>query len=469
MNKSWHIPRRTFLRGLGTVVALPVLESMLPASGAAAAAGTGKLPVRMAFVYTPNGQDMQNWTPKTLGTDYELTPTLEPLKAHRQDFAVVSGLAHTKANGNGDGPGDHARANATFLTGMQARKTAGADIRVGVSVDQAAAQKIGAQTKLPSLELGCDRGRQAGSCDSGYSCAYQFNFAWKSETQPIPPEIDPRQAFERLFAAGSKSEASEARARRDQYQKSVLDFVLQDAKDLQARLGATDKRKLEEYLGAVRELEQRIERAEKFAATLPDYSKPTGIPTDYESHMRLMYDLMALAFQTDTTRVATFLAAHDGSNRSYAAIGVNEGHHDLSHHGLNQVKMEKIAKINKFHATQFAYFLDRLKSVKEGDGTLLDRCMVVYGSGIADGNAHAHHDLPVIIAGRAGGAIRTGVHREYPRETPMANLYLAMLEVMGAPTAKLGDSTGKILDLASAVDSAPAEIIERGYFGRWRK
>lgn len=467
LHKSWH-PRRTFLRGLGTIVALPVLESMLPASRAAAA-GAGKLPVRMAFVYTPNGQDMQNWTPKTLGPDYELTPTLEPLKAFRKDFSVLSGLAHTKARANGDGPGDHARANATFLTGMQARKTAGADIRVGVSVDQLAAQKIGSQTKLPSLELGCDRGRQAGSCDSGYSCAYQFNFAWRSETQPIPPEIDPRQAFERLFAAGSKADASEARARREHYQKSVLDFVLEDAKALQSKLGATDRRKLDEYLGAVRELEQRIERAEKFAAALPDYSKPSGIPADYESHMRLMYDLMTLAFQTDTTRVATFLAAHDGSNRSYAAIGVNEGHHDLSHHGQNQLKMEKIAKINKFHTTQFAYFLGKLKSVKEGDGTLLDRCAVVYGSGIADGNAHAHHDLPVLVAGGAGGAIRTGVHREYPIETPMANLYLALLDLMGAPAAKLGDSTGSIRDLASAVGDGPAEIIQRGFFGRWRK
>jgi hypothetical protein len=466
MNKPWHLPRRTFLRGLGTVIALPVLESMLPA---ARAAGAGKFPVRMAFVYTPNGQDMQNWTPRNVGADYKLTPTLEPLRAHRADFSVLSGLAHTKARANGDGPGDHARANATFLTGCQARKTAGADIRVGISVDQVAAQKLGSQTKLASLEVGCDRGRQAGSCDSGYSCAYQFNFAWRSDTQPIPPEIDPRNVFERLFAGGPRSEASEARARRDNYQKSVLDFVIEDARNLQSKLGATDRRKLDEYLTAVRELEQRIERAENFAALLPDYSKPTGIPADYEAHIRLMYDLLALAFQTDTTRVATFLVAHDGSNRSYSAIGVSEGHHDLSHHGQNQLKMEKIAKINKLHAAQFAYFLERLKAVKEGDGTLLDNAMVVYGGGIADGNAHAHHDLPVLVAGKGGGAIRTGVHREYPIETPMANLYLAMLDVVGAPTAKLGDSTGRIRDLASAVESAPAEIIQRGFFGRWRK
>ncbi|MBI3875345.1 MAG: DUF1552 domain-containing protein [Verrucomicrobia bacterium] len=467
MNTSWHIPRRTFLRGLGTMMALPALDAMIPGSALAAAAGK-KSPVRMAYIYTPNGQNMQNWTPATLGADYEVTPILEPLKSHRQDFALISGLAHTKARANGDGPGDHARANATFLTGCQAHKTAGADIRVGVSVDQLAAQKVGQQTKLPSLEVGCDRGRSVGSCDSGYSCAYQFNFAWKSATQPIPPEIDPRQVFERLFAGVNKAESAEARARRENYQKSVLDFVLEDAKSLQSKLGTTDQRKLDEYLTAVRELEQRIEHAEKFASALPDFSKPTGVPTDYEAHIRLMYDLMALAFQTDSTRVATFLVAHDGSNRSYANIEVHEGHHDLSHHGGNAVKLEKIAKINTFHATQLAYFLDKLKSVREGDRTLLDNCMIVYGSGIADGNAHAHHDLPVLVAGRGGGAIRTGVHREYPKETPMANLYLSLLDMMGAPAKQMGDSTGKLADLASAVSSGPCATAERLSMGKRR-
>ncbi|HEY2951941.1 MAG TPA: DUF1552 domain-containing protein [Verrucomicrobiae bacterium] len=449
MNKTWQLPRRTFLQGLGTAVALPMLEAMLPGASLAAATVTSAAasPRRMAFIYVPNGANMADWTPKTIGTEFELPPILDPLKPHQRDIQVLSGLAQDKARPNGDGAGDHARASATFLTGCQARKTNGADIRVGISVDQLAAEKLGKQTRFASLELGCDRGQQVGNCDSGYSCAYSFNIAWKTPSTPVPAEVNPRLVFDRLFTAGGKDDLDENRARRQRYHKSILDFALEDAHRLKSNLGATDRRKLDEYLTAVREIEQRIEMAERYAAALPDYQKPKGVPKDYEQHIRLMYDLLALSFQTDTTRISTFIMAHDGSNRSYKFIDVPEGHHDLSHHGGNEEKKQKIAKINRFHMTQFAYFLAKLKSIKEGDGSLLDSCMIVYGSGIGDGNRHNHDDLPVLLAGQGGGTLTPGRHVQFPRNTPMANLYLSMLDRVGAPVERLGDSTGLLKDI----------------------
>jgi hypothetical protein len=447
MNRNWQIPRRTFLKGMGTAMALPLLEAMTPTKLLGAISPAAK-PVRMAFVYVPNGVNMADWTPTAEGSDFELPPTLEPLKAHRSDLQVLTGLAHRKADPNGDGPGDHARASASFLTGMQARKTAAVDIRAGVSVDQVAAAKIGRLTRLPSLELSCDKGQQAGSCDSGYSCAYQFNLAWKTATSPLPPEVNPRLVFERLFSNGIAAESEEARAARQANHKSILDFVLQDAQQLRSKLGSTDRRKLDEYMTAVREIEQRIEHAEQFGAAGTDYARPAGIPGEYEQHLRVMFDLLTLAFQTDTTRISTFIIAHDGSNRSYPAIGVSDGHHDLSHHGGNQEKKKKIAAINQFHVRQFAYFLEKLKSVKEGGGSLLDHCMIVYGSGISDGNAHNHNDLPVLLAGRGGGTLGTGRHVRYAKDTPMTNLYLSMLDRMGVPTERLGDSTRKLPNLS---------------------
>jgi hypothetical protein len=401
----------------------------------------------MAFIYVPNGANMADWTPKAVGTEFELPPILEPLKPHQRDLQVLSGLAQDKARPNGDGAGDHARASATFLTGCQARKTNGADIRVGISVDQLAAEKLGKQTRYASLELGCDRGQQVGNCDSGYSCAYSFNISWKTPSTPVPAEINPRLVFDRLFTAGDKADRDENSARRQRYHKSILDFALDDANRLKTSLGATDRRKLDEYLTAVREIEQRIEMAEKYAAAMPDFQKPKGVPKDYEQHIRLMYDLLALSFQTDTTRVSTFIMAHDGSNRSYKFIDVPEGHHDLSHHGGNEEKKQKIAKINRFHMTQFAYFLGKLKTIQEGEGTLLDNCMIVYGSGIGDGNRHNHDDLPVLLAGKGGGSLTPGRHVVHPRNTPMANLYLSMLERVGAPVERLGDSTGLLKDI----------------------
>lgn len=450
MNQSWNLPRRTFLKGLGTSIALPLLEAMasplklLAAGAGGAPAAVPGRPLRMAFLYVPNGANMEDWTPQAEGTDYELPSILQPLSGLRSEFQVVSGLAHQKAFANGDGAGDHARASATFLTGCQARKTAGADIKVGISVDQVAASQVGRRTRLPSLELSCDKGIVAGACDSGYACAYQFHISWRGESTPNPVETNPRHVFDRLFGNGQAREMSATRQVRDEQQKSVLDFALEDAKSLRAKLGRTDQRKLDEYLTSVRELEQRIEDAHRFETQLPDYLRPDGIPETYEKHLRLMMDLLILAFQTDTTRIATFMLAHDGSNRPYPFIGISEGHHDLSHHEGKAEKKAKISRINTFHMTQFAYFLEKMKSIREGEASLLDNSMVVYGSGIADGNRHNHDNLPVILAGGGGGSLQPGRHYRLRDRVPMTNLYLSMLDRMGVKAEQLGDSTGRL-------------------------
>ncbi|MBI5767083.1 MAG: DUF1552 domain-containing protein [Verrucomicrobia bacterium] len=445
MSATFPLPRRTFLRGLGTAVALPVLDAMLPASARAATATAKTFPQRVAWIYVPNGANMTDWTPATTGRDYALPMILEPLVAHRSDFTVISGLANKQGDELGDGGGAHARASASFLTGVHPRKTAGADIKAGISVDQVAANQIGDQTRLPSLELSCDGGQRAGSCDSGYSCAYQFNLSWKSETQPMNPEVDPRSAFERLFGSGDPAASLAASAQRALYRKSVLDYVLDDARALERRLGDADRRKLDEYLTAVRDLERRIERTEKFGAPRP----PPGVAAPemfetYEQQMQLMYEVMALAFQTDTTRIATYIVAHDGSNRPYPTIGIRDGHHDLSHHRNDEEKKKKLAQINRYHATQFARFLDRLKTIREGDGTLLDHCTLLYGSALSDGNKHAWDDLPLLVAGRSGGRIATGQHLRVEDKTPATNLFRSMLDTIGVRTEKVGDSTGKI-------------------------
>lgn len=425
-------------------MALPFMESLAPVARAAGAAGkTAQHPLRMAFIYSPNGKNMEHWKPKGSGENYELSRTLKPLEKVKKEITVISGLMHEKAWANGDGGGDHARANATFLTGCQARKTSGADIRVGVSVDQLAAASAGQLTKLPSLELSCDEARRAGSCDSGYSCSYQFNLAWKTENTPLSPERDPRLAFERLFSDHS---GGEDKAKRDALNKSVLDFVMEDARTVQKHLGYTDKQKLDEYLTSVRDVERRIISAGQQARKLPDYKAPTGIPQSYEEHIRVMYDLMWLAFQTDTTRITTFLLAHDGSNRSFPEIGVPDAHHGISHHQRNAEKLEKIAKIDEFYSRQFAYFVEKMKATKEGNGSLLDNCMIVFGGGISDPDRHAHDDLPVILAGGGGGTIRPGRHLVVDR-VPMCNLYLSMLDRMGVKEERMGDSTGRLVQL----------------------
>ena len=443
------ISRRTVLKGLGTAVALPILDCMAPAVSLGADAAKKSAPLRMAFIYIPNGMHMEEWTPKEIGDKFTLPSTLEPLNSVKQELLVLSGLTADKARANGDGPGDHARAMSAFLTGRQPKKTHGADIRVGVSVDQLAASQVGSKTRFPSLELGIERGLNAGNCDSGYSCAYSANVSWKGESTPQAKEVNPRLVFERLFAGENKSESEALRAKRDRYKLSILDFVMEDAGNLKGRLGGKDQRKLDEYLTAVRELELRLARTD--STTLPGnqkYAKPAGVPNDYQEHIRLMNDLLVLAFQGDVTRISTFVFANDGSNRSYRSIGVPDGHHDLSHHGGNKEKQKKISQINRFHITQLAHLLERLKSVKEGDGTLLDNCMIVYGGGIGDGNRHNHDDLPILLAGKAAGAFKTGRHIRYPKETPLTNLYLAMLERMGTPVKSFGDSTGVLKDLS---------------------
>jgi hypothetical protein len=439
-----RVSRRTALRGLGVSVALPFLEATLPRTRASESAS----PRRMAFVYAPNGKHMPDWTPKTEGFDFELPPTLAPLRAVRGDVLVLSGLAQHKADGNGDGPGDHARAMATFLTGRQARKTGGADLQVGVSVDQLAAAQLGRATRFPSLEVGCEGGRDGGGCDHGYSCAYQTNLSWRTESAPAPKEVDPRLVFDRLFGDRLAPGRDAAREQRERERKSILDFAAEDARRLRDRLGVGDRRKLDEYLDSVREVEQRIERAQPTVDVgQGSIARPTGVPQDFREHARLLADLIVLAFRADLTRVATFVLGNDGSNRGYREVGVADGHHDLSHHGGDATKHAKLRLINRMHVSQFAYLVERLKATPEGNGSLLDQCMVVYGSGISDGDRHDHEDLPVLLAGRGGGTLNPGRHVRYPRGTPLCNLYLAMLGRLGVPANSLGDGTGRLPSL----------------------
>jgi hypothetical protein len=435
--------RRTFLKGFGASIALPLLDGVAPRFGP-------NTPRRLVFCYVPNGIDMRYWTPRETGAGFEFPRILKPLEPYREHVLVFSGLTQNGGRALGDGPGDHARAAACFLTGVHPRKTAGADIQNGISIDQVAAQSIGKKTRFASLELGCEDGRQVGNCDSGYSCAYSNNISWRSETTPNPPEINPRAVFERLFGS-AEGEDPAARAKRERYEKSILDFVQEDTRKLQTSLGPTDRRKLDEYLTAVREIERRIEAAEKqngeLTATL---ARPEGIPVEYAEHARLMFDLMTVALQTDQTRIVTFMMAREGSTRTYREIGISDPHHPLTHHRRNEEMMEKVARINCHHLEQFAWFIGKLQATPDGDGTLLDHSAVVYGSGIADGNRHTHHDLPVLVVGKALDNFRQGRHLRYPVETPMANLYLTLLDRAGVNIEKLGDSNGKLEPLSDA-------------------
>jgi len=427
--------RRTFLKGLGATLAVPQLTSLQAAN-----ATQGAAPLRMAFVYAPNGVNLKKWMPTGTGSNYTMGESMRPLANLRDSFQIIGGLDHDKAKSNGDGAGDHARANATYLTGCQARKTSGADIHLGISVDQLAAQQIGHQTRLPSLELSTDPPRRSGRCDSGYSCAYQFNLSWRSASTPMPSERDPRAVFERLFGSGNAKEDAKRRA----HHQSVLDFVLDDAKRMHRKASLHDRAKLDEYMTAVREVEQRIGRHENFKDQFPEAIKPTGIPTNYREHIRLMYQLMTLAFRTDSTRVCTFLLAHDGSNRSFNEIGISGGHHAISHHKRKAENLDKIAKIDHFYLEEYARFLTGLKDLQEGDGNLLDNTMIVYGSGIADGNKHNHNDLPLILAGGGSGSLTPGRYTRAKKGTPMTNLHLAMLERMNVKARRIGDSNGTL-------------------------
>ena len=447
------ISRRTVLRGLGAAVALPFLEAMAPEPiarviGSAAEAAVGKPPTRMAFIFMPNGMNMFQCKPPEIGANYTLPPTLAPLEALRKQISVLSGLTLDGARSKGDGGGDHARSAAAFLTGMHPYKTAGKNIHLGVSVDQMAARSVGIQTRLPSLELGLDRGQIAGQCDSGYSCAYVTNISWASATQPMPKEFDPASLFDRLFKTGDADEDAAGRAKRVTLKKSILDYIADDTQRLNAQLGRSDQQKLDEYTTAIREIEKRIEAARNAPPEpVPTMQKPDGIPHDFAEHMRLMCDLMVLAFRTDSTRIGTLMVGRDGSDRVYKALGLKEGHHTISHHGGDRDKLDELQKIDTYHMQQIAYFLEKLKATPEGNGTLLDNCMILAGCGIADGNRHNHENLPLILAGGGGGALHPGRHVRYPTNTPLCNLYLSMLDAMGVKADRFGDSTGRLGDV----------------------
>lgn len=451
---SYEINRRRFLRGLGAGIALPTLTSW---SGSPLAAATSEpvlrgattasgAPLRFGVVYFPNGAIPKTWWPTTEGAAFELTPTLQPLASVRSQLQVLGGLDHVNATPGPDGAGDHARASGTFLTGVRVKKTAGSDIRAGVSIDQLIAQRIGQHTRFPSLELSCDAVRKSGNCDSGYSCAYQYNLSWRSHNTPVAPEPNPRLLFERLFGAGKHGERAESLIRRQRQQRSILDFVLDDARSLQRELPAQDRHKLEEYLSSVRDIEQRIQRAEQFGPTPdPDVASPEGVPTSFEAYVQLMFDMLFLAFQTDSTRVGTFLLANEGSNRAFPEIGIAEGHHHLTHHLNKQDMIDKVSEIDRFYVRQFARFLEKMNQAQDIDGkSLLHNSMILYGSGNSDGNRHTHTNLPLLLAGSGGGALKAGRFQRYGG-VPMSNLLLSLADQMGAHgIERLGDSTGRL-------------------------
>jgi hypothetical protein len=440
-----HLPRRTFLKGLGAAVSLPMLDAMTPAFAAPAASGS---PTRLAFVYVPNGVTLDQWTPAGVGRSFEFTRILKPLEPFRDRTMVLTGLAQQNANQLGDGPGDHARAAACYLTGVHPKKTAGADIQAGISVDQIAAASIGTETRFPSIELGCDDSRTVGNCDSGYSCAYTNSVSWRSPSSPMPPETNPRLAFERLFGGLDAGLDAETRARRRRQRRSILDLVADRTTSLVSTLGPSDRRKIDEYLTSVREIERRIQVAEQDAREVtPDFEMPSGVPVAFAEYASLMYDIQAVAFQADLTRVATLMIGREGSLRTYPEIGVPDPHHPLTHHRNNPEWIEKITKVNTFHMELFAKFVGKLRAMPDGDGTVLDHSILVYGSGISDGDKHTHEDLPVLLVG-GGGGIQGDRHVVYEPDTPMTNLYLTLLDRIGVRQESIGDSTGQIAHLS---------------------
>ena len=441
---NWQLSRRTVLRGLGTAVPLPLLESMLPSRAFGGAEGENKPPVRMAFLFAPNGKHMPDWTPKSEGPLDELSPILQPLESIKSEILALSGLALTTAGAAGCG--GHSCTVGQFLTGTLPKRTIDKDIRAGVSVDQVAALAIGDQTRFPSLELGCVPSKYSGDCDSGYSCIYTTHISWRTPDSPLPKEVNPQAVFDRLFGNSHQKEQRASRSRRDHEQKSILDFAAEDARALHRRLGLIDRRKLDEYLYAVRQIERRVEGAAQRHDRGEDLDdlRPAGIPQDRDEFLRLMMDMTVLAFQTDSTRILTLMIGNGSDNRSFPQIGISEGHHNLSHHVGSRKKQAKLSRINRHYMTHLHYFLERLRSVSEADSTLLDNSMVLYGCAFGDGNAHDPKDLPILMAGKGGGAINPGRHVRYGEGTPLTNLYLSMLDIAGAPVNRLGDSTGRL-------------------------
>jgi hypothetical protein len=435
-----HLSRRTFLRGAGGLVGLPLLDAMVPALGWARDARPQPA-TRLCFVYVPNGMVMSRWTPATQGKDFEFTPILKPLEPFREHTLILSRLMDYNANALGDGGGDHARAAASFLTGAHPRET-GSDIHAGVSADQVAAEVIGRQTRLASLELGLEDQRIVGLCDGNYSCAYTSCISWRTPTTPLPPIPNPKHVFERLFGTSAKLDAA-ALARNARYRQSILDGAIEETRNLKSKLGPADQRKLDEYLTSIREVERGIQLAQRDgAAQRPSAEPPSGIPADPTEHARLMFELLALAFQSDLTRVATMMIGRESSIRSYDHLGLSESHHQLSHHRNDPATLAKLVKIQTYHMELFARFVARLKSTQDGDATLLDRCLILYGAGIADSNRHTHDKLPVVVVGTGNGSLKTGRHIDYGKDTPVTNLLLALLDRVGVRPGRLGDSTG---------------------------
>lgn len=444
-----HLPRRTFLHGLGAAIGLPFLDAMRPALAFAPA----KPVCRTAFVYFPNGVQQDSWIPQTEGNTAllpeQISRVLEPLIPYRNDILVLGGLTNDGGRAKGDGPGDHGRAGAAYLTGVHPKKTFGKEIQAGVSIDQIVAQAIGSNTRFPSLQLSCEDGIQGGNCDNGYSCAYSNSISWRTPSTPNPPEIRPRAVFERLFGDPELNLDPARRARMERYNRSILDSVTEDTRRLQSSLGPSDRRKVDEYLYAIREIEGRIQKAELSNTPRPKPAMDipaSSVPEHYTEHSRLMFDLMAAAFQTDSTRVITFQMAIEQSNRAYREIDISDSHHGLTHHGGDKEKIEKCIRINRYEVEQFAYFIGKLKSTQDGDGSLFDHVMVTYGSGL--GHDHDHDNLPTILTGRGNGLFRLGRHIKYPNETPLANLHLTMAQQMGVPAESFADSTGKLRELS---------------------
>jgi len=434
-----HLPRRIFLQGVGATIALPYLDAMTPAFAAAE-----KPVTRAAFVYTANGIIMNDWTPAETGSNFAISKTLKPIETFRDQTVVVSGLAHRNGEALGDGPGDHARAGASWLTGAHPKKTQGADIRNGQSIDQLLAQQIGQTTPLPSLEIGLQDVRMVGGCDSGYSCAYSNTISWSSPTTPLPYETNPRRVFERLFGDGDTTDP-EARAIQLRQNRSLLDFVLQDTQRLAPKLGASDRSKLSDYLDSVREVERRIQNVEqREGAALPTLDRPEGIPPSFEDHVKIMSDLIAIAFQADLTRVVTFMYSREGGNRAYPSIGVPDAHHGLSHHQNDPVRKARLQQIDQYHVEMFSYLLGKLRDSQDDTGSLLDNSLVLFGSSLSDSNAHLHDNLPTVLVGGGSGKLKGGKHLRVPDGSPMTNMLLSIADGLDVPLEEFGDSTGHL-------------------------
>jgi len=433
------LPRRAFLKGAGVTLALPFLDAMVPALSAAP-----KLASRLGFVYVPNGATMAKWQPDGEGALGELPPTLSPLAPLKDQVVIPIGLSQKQAEAFGDGNGDHSRAGSVFLSGVHPKHTEGADVRAGTTVDQIAAQELGKDTRLRSLEMAMEQVFLIGNCDNGYSCSYTNSISWRTPTDPNPMETNPRVIFQRLFGDGGSAADRLARMRED---SSILDFVNAGISRLQQKLSAADRNAVSDYLDSVREIERRIQVAERqgdgeSSLTLPE--RPVGVPESYEEHAKLMFDLAALAFHADITRVFTFTLGKEQTNQAYPQAGVNDSHHAISHHQNDPVRLEKAHKINKYHVELLAYFLEKLKATPEGDGNLLDRSLVLHGGGISDSNAHSHVNLPLVLVGGGNGSVKGGRILRYPVETPMNGLHLSLLEKVGVHMEKFGDATGPL-------------------------